>query len=104
MTIPSVLSFVTATSPAWAPEPVGAPTITGTPAVGSTLTCVSPAWAGAPPIAQRYDWITPRSGAGGPTYVVRPQDARGRITCRVEADIAGGGTLYFPSRPVAIGS
>jgi hypothetical protein len=104
MTIPSVLSFVTAASPAWAPEPVGAPTITGIPTVGSTLTCVSPVWAGTPPIAQRYDWITPQSGATGPTYVVRPQDAAGRITCRVEADIAGGGTFYFPSRSVAVGS
>jgi hypothetical protein len=102
MTIPSVLSFVTSAAPAWEPEPVGRPRITGTPAVGSTLTCAAPAWAGSPPPQVHVDWITARGGAGGATYVVRPQDAGGKVRCRIEASVAGGGTLYFPSASVAI--
>jgi hypothetical protein len=102
MTIPSVLSFITSAAPAWEPEPIGKPAIAGTPTVGSTLTCVPPAWAGSPPAHLDVDWVTPRSGAGGATYVVRPQDAGGKITCRIEASINGGGTLYFPSAAVAV--
>jgi secreted trypsin-like serine protease len=101
MTIPSTLAFITAASPPWEPEPAGPPTITGTPTVGSTLTCVPPAWVGSPPAHVHFDWTTPRSGAGGATYVVRAQDAGGEISCRVEASIDGGGTLYFASAPVA---
>ena len=50
-----------------------------------------------------FDWETPRSGAGGPTYVVQPQDAGGVIRCRTAASIEGGGTVYFLSAPVTIG-
>jgi hypothetical protein len=103
ITIPSVLAFVTAAQPPWEPEPATPTTISGTATVGATLTCVAPTWAGAPPTTVRFDWITPGSGAGGATYIVRRQDAGGQIRCRTEAGIPGGGTLYFASAPVKVG-
>jgi trypsin len=102
ITIPSVLAFVTAAAPPWEPEPATPTTISGTPTVGSTLTCIPPAWAGAPPATTRFDWETPHGGAGAATYTVWPQDAGGEIRCRTEADIQGGGTLYFTSAPVRV--
>jgi len=103
MTIPSVLDFITAAQPPWEPEPATPTSISGTATVGATLTCVAPTWAGTPPASVTFDWETPRSGAGGPTYVVQPQDAGGVIRCRTAASIEGGGTVYFLSAPVTIG-
>ena len=102
MTVSSVLDFIAAAAPPWEPEPAAAPTIAGTATPGATLACQPAAWVGAPPIAQRYDWETPNSGALGQTYVVKAKDAGGTIRCRVEADIAGGGTVYFTSAPVTV--
>jgi hypothetical protein len=103
MTIPSVLDFITAAQPPWEPEPATPTSISGTATVGATLTCVPPTWAGTPPASVTFDWEAPRSGAGGPTYVVQPQDAGGVIRCRTGASIEGGGTVYFLSAPVTIG-
>ena len=103
MTIPSVLDFITAAQPPWEPEPATPTSISGTATVGATLTCVPPTWAGTPPASVTFDWETPRSGAGGATYVVQPQDAGGVIRCRTGASIEGGGTVYFLSAPVTIG-
>jgi hypothetical protein len=58
---------------------------------------------GTPPARVAFDWITPRSGAGGATYVVRPADVAGKVSCRVEAGIEGGGTVYFSSTAVTVG-
>jgi Trypsin len=102
MSIPSVLDFLTAPAPPWAPEPVGRPRIDGEPRVGQQLTCVAPDWAGTPPVSVSYHWIVPRSGADGATYTVRPRDAGGRILCSVEAGIQGGGSILFASPPVAV--
>jgi hypothetical protein len=89
--------------PPWEPEPATPTSISGTATVGATLTCVPPTWAGTPPASVTFDWETPRSGAGGATYVVQPQDAGGAIRCRTQASIEGGGTVYFLSAPVTIG-
>jgi Trypsin len=100
--VPAVLDFITAAAPPWEPEPAAPPTIAGTATPGATLTCQPAAWVGAPPVAQRYDWETPNSGAQGQTYVLKAQDAGGTIRCRVEADIAGGGAVYFTSAPITV--
>lgn len=102
MTIPSVLAFATAATPAWQPEPAAPPTITGTETVGSTLTCTAPAWIGTPPASIRFYWVTPRGGAAGPSYVLKARDAGGQVYCRVAAPIDGGGTEYFNSAPLQV--
>ena len=102
MTIPSVLDFITAAQPPWEPEPATPTSISGTATVGATLTCVAPTWAGTPPGSVTFDWQTPRSGAGGPTYLVQPHGAGDAIRCRTAARIGGGGTVYFLSPPVTI--
>jgi hypothetical protein len=102
MAISTVRDFLTSAAPPWGPEPLGRPRIDGDPRPGQHLTCVAPAWAGTPPTSVVYDWAVPRSGAAGPTYTVRPQDAGGQILCRVGAGVPGGGTIYFASPAVAV--
>jgi hypothetical protein len=76
------------------PAPSAAPTITGTPAVGQTLTCNPGSWSGGPTFA--YQWT--RSGANiagatSSTYTLGAADEGKSIQCRIavsNADIAVG--------------
>jgi Trypsin len=102
MEIPSVLDFVAAPAPRWAPEPVGRTRIDGTPAVGQTLTCVPPGWAGEPPASIEYRWEVWDGDAEGQTYTVEPEDADNSIRCRAEAAVPGGGRIQFSSGSLKI--
>jgi hypothetical protein len=81
----------------WAPVPAGRPMLTGTFAVGATLTCTPPAWTIAPDRASVV-FFTFRFREGERTvqrgtstvYVVRPADGGATIGCRIEASTAGG--------------
>jgi hypothetical protein len=73
-----------------APGPVNtvAPVISGTAAVGQTLTTTNGTWTGTPTITFAYQWR--RDGANIPgatssTYVVQVADQGAGITCRVTA-------------------
>ena len=81
-----------------APVNVNAPLVTGTPAVGSTLSCTMGIWDGEP-TTYKYVWST---GAEGSTYVVQAGDAGTTITCIVSATNAGGETAAPPSNGIAI--
>ena len=44
-----------------------APTITGTPSVGQTLSCSNGSWVGAPTLSYAYKWLRDGSEIGGAT-------------------------------------
>lgn len=74
------------------PANTAAPTLTGTPAVGQTLTCSAGAWTNSPN-GFAYTWLsngTPIAGQTGSTYVVQPADAGKSIACEVAASVLGG--------------
>jgi hypothetical protein len=64
------------------------PSIAGTPAVGSTLTCRLGSWTGVTPIAYTVRWSRngqPIPNAPTQLYVVRSEDAGTDVLCRVKA-------------------
>ena len=72
------------------PEPVNNPTITGTPTVGSTLTCVNGGFRNNPTttsVAWLRDGVVITGAATG-TYVVQTADIGRDITCRFSAENA----------------
>lgn len=88
-----------------APREVSAPTLTGIPAVGETLTCSNGTWDGAP-TSFAYTWFrdaAPIVGASGSTYPVEDADRGHSISCEVTAangagsDSAVSNSLSVPS-------
>lgn len=83
-----------ATAPASYPAPViiDMPTISGSAAVGNTLSAWRGNWSGAP-TSYTFQWRrsgSPISGAEGSTYTVTADDIGYTISCRVTAYNAGG--------------
>jgi hypothetical protein len=79
--------------PAQAPVNTAVPTISGTPASGSTLTSTTGTWTGTPTPTFAYEWqrgTTPISGATASTYVCQPADIGSTLRCVVTATNAGG--------------
>ena len=65
-----------------------APEITGTPAVGETLTCAAGEWSGAPAPAYSYQWLLEGAkipGATSETYAVTLADRGLSLACEVTA-------------------
>src|SRR3954452_22408268 len=82
------IRVATAESQATVPVPVAPPTISGTPAVGSTLTCNNGGFTGAPDTT-RISWLRNGvviAGATGQTYVPVTADIGRAITCRYTAE------------------
>jgi hypothetical protein len=76
-------------------EPVdtAAPVVSGTPAVGQTLSCSTGTWTGEPTLAYTYAWL--RNGAAIPgasasTYAVQSADQGAELACRVTATNESG--------------
>lgn len=91
--VPALAAGTEVTVPT-APAPVNteAPKLTGTPAVGQTLTCSTGVWANNP-TSYSYTWLrngTAISGQNGSTYVVQSADKGNSISCRVTAGNEGG--------------
>ncbi len=93
----------------WAPVPAGRPMLTGTFAVGGTLTCAPPAWTIAPDRAVvvfftfrfREGERTVQRGEAT-TYTVRPADGGATIGCRIEASTAGGRVRHHAPERVRV--
>lgn len=90
-----------------APTSTAAPTLSGTAAVGQTLTCSQGQWAGNP-TSLSYTWLrgaTAIAGQAGSTYVVQEADQGQTISCMVTASNAAGSAsaksngLAIPSPP-----
>lgn len=74
------------------PANTSAPTLSGTPAVGQTLTCAPGTWSGNPS-GFSYSWLrngVPIAGQSGSTYVVQSADQGHSISCAVTAANIGG--------------
>lgn len=89
-----VPAFALAAAVLPAPTPVNtsAPTLTGTPAPGQTLTCSTGVWANNPS-GYAYAWLrdgSPVSGQYASTYVVQTGDSGHSISCQVTASNVGG--------------
>lgn len=89
--LPMTCTSVNITNLPPAPENSAVPTITGTTAVGSTLTCNPGTWSGSPTYA--YAWLRDTATIGGSTtstYDVQSADTATTLTCQVTASNAGG--------------
>jgi hypothetical protein len=96
MLVPALASAIEEVTPATkaAPAPVNAsaPTLTGTPALGQTLSCSTGTWANSP-TSFSYAWLrsgVPIAGQAGSTYVVQAADQGHTIACQVTAGNGGG--------------
>jgi hypothetical protein len=78
------------------PKNTVAPTITGTPQVGRTLTCNKGTWTGSAPITYKYQWLrngSPIAGATAASYVAKAADKSKFLSCKVTAkNVAGQAT------------
>lgn len=77
--------------PSGPPTNVDLPAVTGTPAVGQTLTCTMGNWTNEP-VSYDYEWMAGgvSVSTAGDTYVVALSDAGMDITCTVTATNAIG--------------
>ncbi len=88
--------------------PSGVPTVTGSFAVGATVSATSPGWTPRPS-GVSYQWATdgvPVSGATTPSYAIGASDLGKRITLTTTAELAGyqpSVVTSQPSSPVAAG-
>ena len=94
---------------AGAPKNTALPSLTGTPAVGQTLTCSQGSWEHNP-TSYAYAWLRdggPISGQTGGTYEVHSADAGHGISCEVTATNGSGSAsatsspLQVPAKPVS---
>ncbi|MGZ4270950.1 MAG: serine protease [Solirubrobacteraceae bacterium] len=93
---PSVRDYITQPSPVPAPELQVAPSLSGTAAVGSTLTCSTGTWSGSPTLT--IQWVrtsngldTAVTGIGAPaTYAVQDGAVGSTLSCIVRARNDGG--------------
>ena len=77
---------------ALAPVNTVAPTLTGTPALGQTLSCSTGTWANSP-TSFSYAWLrsgVPIAGQAAGTYVVQAADQGHTVSCQVTAGNGGG--------------
>ncbi|HET8558300.1 MAG TPA: hypothetical protein VFL58_13425 [Gaiellaceae bacterium] len=92
-----------------APTPTTAPSISGTPAVGSTLTASQGTWSGSP-TSVAFAWLrcdatgdscATISGATAATHVLTPADAGATLRVSVTATNAKGSTTFVSKQTAA---
>jgi Ca2+-binding RTX toxin-like protein len=98
-------AFSGGTPPPVAPANTAAPQISGTVAVGQTVTCSQGTWAGSDPITYTYTWLRDGTAVAGPqagaTYAVVAADAGHQLVCRVGASNSAG-SLSADSAAVSV--
>ncbi len=102
------LSFtVTAAPPAPAPAPLaatGKASVTGKARVGQTVAAVAPRYSYSTGVKLGYQWLRGGkaiSGATARTYAVKPADRKARLSVRITASHATGGTVVSTSAATA---
>ena len=88
------------------PTPLTAPSVSGSAAVGGTLTCATGRWSGSP-AGYAYRWVranAPILNATGPTYAVTAADRGHQLSCTVTAINAGGAIQVDSARITIPGS
>ncbi|MFL5895831.1 MAG: hypothetical protein ACJ76Z_12065 [Thermoleophilaceae bacterium] len=83
---PAAVGFASFSLP---PASTAAPSVTGTPQPGQTLTCVNGTWSGSTPQSYSYQLLRDGAATGAPgpttTYAVTADDVGHTIGCRVAA-------------------
>ena len=80
-------------TPSMVPVNTALPVLSGTPAVGQTLSCSEGSWSGDPTPTLSYQWLrggTPIGGANASTYVVQATDQGQELACEVMATNSAG--------------
>ncbi len=92
-----------------APRITIAPQISGTPALGDTLSCTSGTWEASPSATYAYQWLRNGqvlAGAVNDSYLVRRADCGQKLSCQVTAtnsvghNVAGSGTDSVRAAPL----
>ncbi|MBU1800802.1 hypothetical protein [Nocardioides sp.] len=84
-----------------APRNTAAPTVTGLPKPGETLTCDPGTWVNDPTL--RYSWTRDGSPAGtGQTRLTKNSDLGKRLVCLVAGSNAAGGSGFVASEAVLV--
>lgn len=92
-TAPNTTTGIDAALVRKAPFDTGAPSASGTPAVGQTLTCTTGSWTGIATLAYSYKWLrngAAIAGASASTYVVQAADQGNSVGCEVTATNTSG--------------
>ncbi|HEY5196276.1 MAG TPA: Ig-like domain-containing protein [Solirubrobacteraceae bacterium] len=87
----ATVSIVTAAEVA--PANTTPPAVSGSPAVGQTLTCTPGVWSGGTPQTDAYQWLRDAeaiTGATSSTYAVAAADQGHTLTCAVTTTNSGG--------------
>jgi uncharacterized protein YukE len=93
------------------PVNIEAPTVSGVPLDGQTLTAGTGTWGGTPPLAFSYQWLScsllteacaPVAGATGPTYTAGPLDVGNAFAVEVTASSTYGAATAASARTSAI--
>jgi glucose/arabinose dehydrogenase/PKD repeat protein len=108
-TLPEAQLIVTYTT-AQAPANTAAPTVTGTPTVGQTLTASTGTWTGTAPISYAYQWqrcdaaavCSNISGATSSSYALQAADKGFRMRAQVTASNGGGSSSAVSAMTAAV--
>lgn len=102
--VPAIVGFALTPAPAYRPEPLTRPSLTGTPRVGRTMRCRTPRYADPGPDLVKHGFFL-RTGdrndmiARGKSYTIPPR-LRGRLlTCAVLAHSPGGEIVSAAPQP-----
>jgi secreted trypsin-like serine protease len=102
--VSALRAFIDQHDEPWAPLSTGTrATITGTPSVGQTLTCVLPAWS-TPPTTTTFRWtartddVVRQSGPSA-TYTIAATDSGASLRCEAIASTAGGAVHLAAQSP-----
>jgi hypothetical protein len=88
VTVPLTTTGINAAMVREEPANTAAPTLSGTPSVGQTLSCTDGSWTGSEALTYIQAWLrdgTAIAGATGSTYVVQPVDAGHDLACMITA-------------------
>jgi secreted trypsin-like serine protease len=115
--VAALRDWITQRDPVLEPSPAQDVSVTGNPAVGSTLTCRTPTWQGDQPATLGYSWsrgeidtttpeeawntptgflfYVPIDGQTAPTLTVPPDLSGHGVLCSIAARNAGGSVSYY---------
>lgn len=88
VTVPLTTTGIDAAMVRDEPADTAAPTLSGTPSVGQTLSCANGSWTGIEALTYTQAWLrdgTAIAGATGSTYVVQPADEGHDLACVITA-------------------
>ena len=102
-----IKTYLKQATPMAAPRTIVSPSLLGTVAVGSTVSCNPGTWAGAPSFSYQFVVPTPsgdvaRTAQGAQSsYTIQPADAGNVLVCNVKGTNAGG-LAFAESAPVTV--